>query len=170
ALAFSTGVIDRTTLSVITLTGFITISASSYLVLFGDSLLKWLRGGHLLRLFGAERPGEHPATASGLSDHIIVIGMNSLGEKIVRELADRGRTIVAIDTDAQKLRTLPAIPLLGSVDDHSVLDDAQFLSAALVVSALQIEDTNNLLAYRCRRAGVRACIHAFDEEVIEELR
>lgn len=170
ALAFSTGVIDQTTLSVITLTGFITISASSYLVLFGDGLFRTLRGGWLLRAFGADRSGEHSSMASTLSDHVIVIGMNSLGEKIVRELAERGRTVVAIDTDARKLRALPAIPLLGSVDDHSVLEDAQFLSAALVVSALQIEDTNYLLAYRCRSAGVRACIHAFDEEVIEELR
>ena len=39
---------------------------------------------------------------------------------------------------------LPARTLLGSIDDSSVLDEAHFTKARLVVSALQIEDTNNL--------------------------
>ena len=56
------------------------------------------------------------------------------------------------------------------MDDHSVLDDAQFLNAALVVSALQIEDSNNLLALRCRELGVPCSIHAFDRSVVDELR
>jgi Kef-type K+ transport system membrane component KefB len=168
-LAFSTGVIDQTTLSVITLTGFVTISASAYLVLYGDQLFDRLRGGPLLRFFGADR-SHSPPHSEGMNDHIIVIGMNSLGVAIVTELAARGETVIAIDTDLTKLIDLPATPLLGSVDDYSVLEEAQFLDSRLVVSALQIEDTNNLLAHRCRRAGVRACIHAFDAEVIEELR
>ena len=169
-LAFATGVIDMTTLSVITLTGFITISISAYLMLFADEILERLRGGRLLRTFGAVR---FTAEEPGLDDvrgHIIVIGMNSLGQRLAREIHDRGHTVVAIDTDVAKLEGVPGIALLGSVDDYSVLEEAQFEDARLVVSALQIEDTNNLLAHRCRRAGVPASIHAFDEEVIQELR
>ncbi|HEX2166659.1 MAG TPA: cation:proton antiporter, partial [Longimicrobiales bacterium] len=170
ALAFSTGVIDQTMLSVITLAGFITISVCSYLVVFSDTLLERLRGGRILRAFGAERFEEADSDVDALSGHIIVIGMNSLGLRLVDEIAARGFTVVAIDTDVQKLAAVPAIPLLGGIDDYSVLEEAQFLEARLVVSALQIEDSNNLLAYRCQRAGVRACIHAFDEEVMQELR
>ena len=39
----------------------------------------------------------------------------------------------------------------------------------MVISALQIEDTNHLLAYRCRSEGVPCAIHAFDISVVEDL-
>ena len=35
--------------------------------------------------------------------------------------------------------------------------------------ALQIEDTNHLLAYRCRSAEVPCAIHAFDLSVVDDL-
>ena len=41
--------------------------------------------------------------------------------------------------------------------------------AKLVISALQIEDTNHLLAYRCRSAGVPCAIHAFNMSVVNDL-
>jgi hypothetical protein len=41
--------------------------------------------------------------------------------------------------------------------------------AKLVVSALQIEDTNHLLAYRCRSAGVACAVHAFDIALVDDL-
>jgi hypothetical protein len=39
----------------------------------------------------------------------------------------------------------------------------------MLVSALQIEDTNNLLAYWCTTNGIPSSIHAFDTSVIDEL-
>jgi len=41
--------------------------------------------------------------------------------------------------------------------------------AKLVVSALQIEDVNHLLAYRCRNLGVPCAVHAFDVSVVDDL-
>ena len=38
-----------------------------------------------------------------------------------------------------------------------------------MVSALQIEDANHLLAYRCKAYGVRCAIHAFDLSMVEDL-
>jgi hypothetical protein len=50
-----------------------------------------------------------------------------------------------------------------------VVEEIGLRRARLVVSALQIEDTNHLLAYRCRSAGVPCAIHAFDVSVVEDL-
>jgi Trk K+ transport system NAD-binding subunit len=99
-----------------------------------------------------------------------VIGMNTLGVRLVHELAERGETVLAIDTDDDKLAGLPARTLLGSIDDSAVLDEAHFTHAKLVISALQIEDSNNLLAFRCRTAGVPVSIHAFDPSLIDDLK
>jgi hypothetical protein len=43
-------------------------------------------------------------------------------------------------------------------------------TARLAISALQIEEVNDLLAYRCRRLGVPCIVHAFDGSLVEELR
>ena len=169
ALAVSAGALPEEMLSVISLAGLITIAISSYLVQFSERMYEPLRDSRLLRILGAsdiEEPGAEPS----LENHIVVIGMNTLGIRLVRDMADRGETVLAIDTDAGKLKGLPATTLLGSIDDTSVLDEANFTHARLVISALQIEDSNNLLAYRCRSAGVPVSIHAFDPSLIDDLR
>jgi hypothetical protein len=43
------------------------------------------------------------------------------------------------------------------------------MEAKLLVSALQIEATNNLLTYRGRDAGIPVSIHAFDRSVMASL-
>ncbi|MGH7501572.1 MAG: cation:proton antiporter [Longimicrobiales bacterium] len=166
SLAFSAGVISDTTLSLIGVTGLATIAVSSAAMQFPESLYRLLARTGLARMLPADAE-EKPETP--LSGHIIVVGMNSLGRRLVSEFDARGEIVVAIDTDPIKLSDLPARQLIGSTDHRSVLDDANFLAAKLVVSALQIEDANNLLAHRARAAGVPACIHAFDASVVPQL-
>jgi Trk K+ transport system NAD-binding subunit len=115
------------------------------------------------------RPVDDESPPAPLRDHIIVVGMNALGRRLVHALAERGERVVAIDTDPRKLADLPCATLTGDVEYASVLEEAHVTEARLLVSALQIEDTNALLAYRCRRLGVPASIHAFDRSVEEEL-
>ena len=169
ATAAASGALPEELLSVITLAGLITIAISSYLILWSETIYDRIGGSRLLSLLGTSEAAEQKKERA-LEDHIVVIGMNTLGIRIVREMAARGETVLAVDTDAAKLHGLPARTLLGSVDDSSVLDEAHFTNARLVVSALQIEDTNNLLAYRCHAAGVPVSIHAFDPSLIDELK
>jgi Kef-type K+ transport system membrane component KefB len=169
AFAYSAGVLSEATLSVITLTGFITISAASYLIIGSERVYDRLRGSRLLRAFGATGADE-PVAGQPLRNHVIVVGMNTLGRRVALALRDRGETVLAIDTDPAKLAELPVHTLLGNVDDVAVLEEARFADARLVISALQIEDTNNLLAFRCRENGIPSAIHAFDPSVSDELR
>ena len=169
AVAAATGALPEEMLSVITLAGLITIAMSSYLILWSERLYERIGDSRFMRILGRPGPLE-PEAQPGLEGHIVVIGMNTLGVRIVHELAQRGERVLAIDTDAHKLRDLPARTLLGSIDESGVLDEAHFTRARLVISALQIEDSNNLLAYRCRTAGVPVSINAFDPSLIEDLK
>ncbi len=74
-----------------------------------------------------------------------------------------------MDVDERKLRGLPSATLQGNTEHPSVLDAAGLGQARLLVSALQIEDANRLLAYRARQAGVPSAIHAFDATSAHEL-
>lgn len=170
AMGVTTGLIDEEVLSVIGLVGLVTIATSAYMILYNGQLYDRFRGPLLSRLLRAPQDDGTRDEILPLTNHIIVVGVNSLGRHLIRELEKRGETVLAIDTDPTKLAKLECATLLGSVDHPAVLEEANFEAARLVVSALQIEDTNNLLAYRCRQAGVPASVHAFERSVIDELR
>jgi Kef-type K+ transport system membrane component KefB len=171
AMGVGAALIGEPILSLIAIVGLVTIAASSFMILYSEPLFALAERLRLLRPFHAlSRSAEAPAAAdTPLENHVIVAGMNSLGRLLVHELAARGEQVVAVDTDPRKLEDLPAVTILGSVDHASVLAEARFERASLVVSALQIEDSNKLLAYRCRQIGVAASIHAFDISVQRDL-
>jgi trk system potassium uptake protein len=96
--------------------------------------------------------------------------MNALGRAVVEKLAERGHNVVAIDTDPEKLEGLGVRTVLGNAEYMSVLEEAGISSCSLLVSTLQIEDVNRLLAYRARKLGIPSVIHVFDRGIEEELR
>jgi Kef-type K+ transport system membrane component KefB len=170
AVGLSAGLIDESILSLIAVVGIVTIAVSSYMILYNHELYAWMKRRGLLRLFGAKQDSPAVDEVAPLAGHIIVVGMNSLGRLIVQALADAGEQVLAIDTDAAKLVSLPVPSLVGDVQYLSLLDEARLKDARLLVSTLRIEDTNNLLAYHASRLGVPASIHAFEKSVLADLR
>lgn len=168
AMGAAAGLIDERVVSVIAVVGVVTMAASSYAILAGDRLCALLKGGLLLRILRVPA-GETELPSEALSGHVIVIGMNTLGRRIASALHRRGETVLAIDTDPRKLKGLPCRTLHGNIEFRAVLEEQGLVRAKLLVSALQIEDTNDLLAYRCKEAGVPCCIHAVDLSVMENL-
>jgi Kef-type K+ transport system membrane component KefB len=166
AVGLASGLIDETILSLVAVVGLVTIAISAYMILYNHGLYGAFHRWGLLRPFGAREDTEVEDEASALKGHVIVIGMNALGRRIVRELCRRGETVIAVDTQPGRLEGLPCRTLLGNAEAPSVLEKAGLEDATLLVSALQIEDTNNLLAFRCREAGIPASIHAFDRSVV----
>lgn len=162
------GMVGGRVVAVTALVGIITIAVSSYMILYSDQLHQLCHRLGLLRIFRAsQKEDEEPETV--LKDHVIVIGMNTLGRRLAAALHRRGEIVLAIDTDPRKLRGLPCRTLHGNIEYRAVLEEQGLAHAKLVVSALQIEDTNDLVAYRCKEAGVPCCIHAVDLSVMENL-
>jgi Kef-type K+ transport system membrane component KefB len=172
-VGLAAGLIGPEILSLITVVGLITIATSSYMILYNHQLYEWARRVGLLRPFRARRRSaiatESAEEEGPPRDHVIVVGMNHMGRRIVEGLAAAGERVLAVDTDPRKLEGLPAETLLGNAEYPSVLEEAGLDGAKLLVSALQIEATNNLLAYRAREAGVPVSIHAFDQSVLPAL-
>ncbi len=169
ALGASTGLISGTVVALGGLVGIVTIAVSSYLIIYSEGLYKVVKRTGMLKWLHAKQEPDHEVSEV-LKEHIIVVGMNALGRAIVKALNDRGERVLAIDTDPQKLEGLGiAKILIGNVEYQSVVEEIGLREARLVVSALQIEDTNHLLAYRCRAAGVSCAIHAFDISVVNDL-
>jgi len=169
ALALSSGLIDEALLSVITLVGLVTFALSSFLLLYSDRLYAAVKPYRPLAWVGARQEAPAPPD-DGLEGHVIVVGMNTLGRCIVDRLVAAGETVVAVDTDPQKLAPLEGRTVHGNAIHEAVQDEMHLDAAKLLVSALSIEGTNNLLAYHAGRAGVPCSIHAFDRTSEDSLR
>ena len=169
ALGASTGLIGGTVVALGGLVGVTTIAVSAYLIIYSEPLYRFVRRTGLLKRLKAKQEADHESNEQR-NGHIIVVGMNTLGREIVKQLSLRGERVLAIDSDLRKLEGLGAADtLIGNVEYQSVVEEIGLRQARLVVSALQIEDTNHLLAYRCRSAGVPCAIHAFDVSVVADL-
>lgn len=168
-LGLAAGLVGQEVLSITALVGILTIAISAYMILYTEPLYRYMKKLGILRLFRAKQEPDHE-TIFQRADHIIVVGMNALGREIVKQLTRRNEHVLAIDTDPNKLEGLGAADTaIGSVEYESVVEEIGLPRARLVVSALQIEDVNHLLAYRCRALGVPSAIHAFDVSVVEDL-
>ena len=172
-LAMAKGLIGGEILLIAALIGVVTIAVSSFMIIYNHSLYAWvLRAGFLRFQFLDGKPDQGDAikhAGERLRDHVIVVGMNSLGRELVKRLHEKGEDVLAIDTDPGKLEGLPGRQLQGSVGYLSVLEEAGFAKSKLIVSALQIEETNDLLAYRARSVEVPCAIHVVDLSVVDNL-
>ena len=168
-LGAGAGLIEGRVVSLGGMVGILTIAISSYLILYSDPLYSAFQKLGVLKFFKAKQEPDTEEQHS-YEGHVVVVGMNALGREVVKQLSGRGETVLAIDTDPRKLEGLNcAETLIGSVEYESAVEEIGLSRARLVISALQIEDTNHLLAYRCRSAGVPCAIHAFDISVVEDL-
>ncbi|MFU8804815.1 MAG: cation:proton antiporter [Bradymonadaceae bacterium] len=168
ALAAGTGLVGEEMMSVVALVGLVTISISALVFSKREELFDWLNGrgwlGEETDADRAEVPEPEP-----VAGHIIIVGMNDMGRLMARKLCEAGHEVLAIDTDLKKLEGLPCHTMMGHAEYQTVLHEAGLERARHLISALRIEDTNKILTYRARRAGVPISVHGFEREVTEEL-
>ncbi len=169
SMGMAAGLVGQSVVSIIALVGLLTMGISSYMIVHCGALFRFLSRNGVLRIFYApENDRDEPGTEE-LRGHILVVGMNSLGRKIAKALTERGERVVAIDTDTRKLAGLDCTRMIGSAEYLDVLLDAGLPTAKLLVSALRIEEANDLLAYRARQYGVPCCIQAVDFSLVDNL-
>ena len=169
AMGVSLGMIGGHIVGLMTLIGVLTMSASAYLILHNHRVTRVFERAGVLDWFGRRREDPPLAAHDSPSGHVILVGMNTLGRDLVRRLDQRGERVVAVDTDPHKLAGLPGTQVIGSVEYLSVLQEAGLAQAKLVISALRIEEVNDLLAYRCKLAGVPCALHVVDMSVVDNL-
>ncbi|MEX2577997.1 MAG: cation:proton antiporter [Verrucomicrobiales bacterium] len=174
ALGVGSGLVGEEVMSITALVGLVTITVSAYMIRFNRALYRPCRRWGLLRPFVPRKLYEAPeeeedSSADGLKGHVVVVGMNTLGRHLASLLVEAGHEVVAVDTDPKKLEGLPCHTEVGNVGYRAVLDGLNLPRARLLVSALRIEATNDLLAYHCREAGVPCALHVHDLREMEHL-
>lgn len=168
-LGLAAGLVSGAVVSVVALVGVLTISASAYLILYNGPLYAWFARTGLLRIFRAGKTDRADDSKTSREGHIVIVGMNSLGRLLAETLHAKGEQVIALDTDAAKLNGLPCETMVGSSEYLDVLLEADLPKAKLLISALRIEEANELLAFRARQFGVPCSIHAVDISMVDNL-
>lgn len=167
ALGVKVGLVGTDVLSVTALIGLPTIAISAWMIRHGPALYRKAAAIRLLPRDDESRIRN--AEAGHFRDHIIVVGMNTLGRLLVKRLTEAGERVLAIDTDPAKLAGMACGTMLGNVGYLPVLEEAGLAHAKLLVAALRIEEANDLLAFRCHSFGVPCAIHVVDMSQTENL-
>lgn len=173
ALGYSLGQVDSEILSLVTLVAIITITLSTYFILYSDRL--YALAAPLLRRFERARSLDtqreesqaHPLDA-------IVIGAGRLGSSVVRGLQDKGGRLLVVDQDPRALRMVRGEgveTLFGDISDPDFAASLPLNEADAVICTVHERSTNLVLLETLRRFHFegRICLTAMDEVTAQML-
>lgn len=148
---FALGHVPQEAVSVFAGVGIVTITLSSYLILYGDKLWR-LVAAPMSRAF-PEKPVE-PAVVNRdqLTDHFILVGAEQMGWDILEYLAGRlhsKKQIVVVDFNPETIKTLAASgynAVFGDIGDPELADDLMLERAKVIISTVpDAVDTSYLI-------------------------
>jgi len=174
AMGVALGHVDDAALGLVTLVGLVTITASTYMILYSHRLYAlcepWLGVFERRNPFREKEGQEAPTHAD-----VIVIGMGRYGRRLAEHLREEGIEVVGVDFDpevcAQAARGQVPV-LFGDVEDEDFLAHLPWGSARWIVSTLRQEELDRGLVRVLRGLGFegRLAVTAHNRLEAERLR
>ncbi len=154
ALGLSLGHINADTMGLITLVGLITISASTYMILYSHLLYERL--SPWLGLFERKRAYREEAQDRYIKQHkvdVILFGLGRFGTRIARELEQRGYRVLGVDFDPNLIHGQEENSYevyYGDAEDPEFLASLPLEQARWVLSSLREKSVNFALLHGLR--------------------
>ncbi|NIV33217.1 MAG: sodium:proton exchanger, partial [Anaerolineae bacterium] len=143
-MGMSLGHIDDNVLGVVTLVGIVTITTSTYMILYSDQLFDRLREW-LLPFERALTYRELDTMDERDAPPVIVIGLGRFGRRVATQLIARGEPIIGVDIDpgrVERARAEGINAVFGDAEDVEFLTHLPVQTAKWVVSTLPRRDVN----------------------------
>lgn len=175
ALGVSFGVITDQTLALITAVGLMTISASTYAILYSHRLYKALEPR--LGLFERKREtyaGENLLDGDGDVD-AIVFGLGRYGRRMAGEMELRGMNVMGVDFDPEAVAEWGDnghSSVYGDLEDSELPSELPLDQAEWIVSSVPQRDASLALLHAIDQIGFdgRIAVTTHHDEDIEELK
>jgi len=159
ALGLTLGHIDKPTMGLITLVGLITIGLSTYMILYSHWFYERL--APVLNLFKFRSPrteefNDDAVMESTLAVDIIVFGLGRYGRNLVQELQRRGRSVLGVDYDPDRVRfwhRKGLATLYGDLEDAELFHVLPLADAQWVVSTIPERDKSLVLLHALEHNG-----------------
>lgn len=156
ALGLSLGHIGPGTVGLITLVGLITITLSTYLILYSGLLYEKLKRflGPFERKVPFREIGDDSTTP--IRADVVLVGLGRYGSSIAEHLRERGRQVLGVDFDPEALGVLRSrgTPVAyGDALDPEVLDHLPLRGARWIVNTTPGRESNLVLLKLLQAGG-----------------
>jgi hypothetical protein len=171
AMGIGLGHLGVEALGLTTLVGIITITLSTYMILYSQPLYRLL--APLLGVFERQRPAREIAAeqqvAADLRPQVLVLGLGRYGLRMAKRLQAAGLRVLGVDCDPELVRRLAQEGLppvcFGDGHDPAFLDTLPLDGLQWVISTLPDIESNRTLLYAlaARRFSGEIAVVARDE-------
>lgn len=155
ALGYSLGQVDKSVLSLVTLVGVITITLSTYLILYSDQIYNKM--SRLLSIFERKDQTESvDEEAQAARYDAIIIGAGRLGGAIASGLRARGASILMVDQNPDLLRAIRGKgieTLFGDITDSEFSGSLPLHEADAVICSVPERSANLVVLEMLQRYG-----------------
>ncbi|NCA69696.1 MAG: sodium:proton exchanger [Sphingobacteriia bacterium] len=152
AMGITLGHVGVEALGLTTLVGLITITLSTYMILYSHPLYRLL--APLLRVFERRHPYRELEVDQGTTTleqpQVLVIGLGRYGLRLARRLRESGLRVMGVDCDPDLVRHLAEDGVqvrFGDGHDPAFLDSLPLGALEWVISTLPDVDSNRMLLY-----------------------
>jgi Kef-type K+ transport system membrane component KefB len=145
--------------SVITVAGTITFVLSTYMIMNGNSLYKKL--SPFLDIFERKHTHEQTMKIENLTDHVILVGANRMGETILEALLKMEHKVIVVDFDPEvieRLREKKVNCLYGDIADFEIQEKINISCARLIISTVPDVEDNLLLLESISKQNKKALV------------
>ena len=163
AMGITLGHVGDDALGLTTLVGLVTITLSTYMILYSQPLYERL--SPLLGLFERKKPYRESqaedADAAKEKPQVILFGMGRYGARLQKQLERAGIRTLGIDFDPEAVHGLQERQLpvrFGDAEDPAFIETLPLAEVAAVVSALPSLESNRLLLQGLRENGFAGTI------------
>ena len=170
ALGFSLGHISEDVVGLITLVGLITISVSTYMMLYSQPLYERL--SPYLRWFEKNIAHREMSEDDGLeSFDIIVIGFGRFGAVMADNLQQSGKRVLAIDYDPDVVKQHSGngcTIYYGDIEDAELINNISLDSVECVISTIRDRTLNKALLHNLKlleyKGNIVICVDSAKDE------
>lgn len=163
AMGISLGHVGVQALGLTTLVGLVTITVSTYLILYSQPL--YTRLAPWLTVFERKRPFRELAVErqprSGERVEAIVFGLGRYGSRLLTQLRAAGVEAIGVDFDPEAVRGLRRLRLpvrFGDGEDHDFVESLPLGQARWVITTLPQWESNRALLHALDAAKFRGTI------------
>lgn len=166
------GHVPNEVVSIVTVVGVITFTASTYMILNNTKLYRVLQP--YLGIFQKRKAKETPIATQEFKDHVVLIGANKTGQSILDTLQHHDEPVIVIDLNPdviKKLEEKGIISIFGDMTDTDVHEKVHMHSAKLIISTASNFDDNSMLIAQIRKVNKDAKIImlAYDKDEVHAL-
>lgn len=170
-LALQADFLTRSHISLITLVAVITITLSTYLVVYGEKIYSWL--SPFLKKFEQKHVKDSLQGVQGQQHEIAIFGFHRVGTHVLKAIEKTAHSYIIIDHNPEVVGTLreqghPA--LFGDVSNVEFLSEVDFEDMSLLISTIPHYDVSKtiLINYKERNPqGVIVLTAEYHEDAIQ---